>query len=125
MACAAALAVLDVMAEENLPERALVIGEWFQKRLAAVKDTYPLLVGEIRINGAMIAMEFIKNGDCEQPNTELTKKIIAKAKENSLILLPCGFYGNVIRFLPPLTIQEETVNEGMDCFDRLLAAVIE
>lgn len=119
VACAAALAVLEVMEEENLVARSNDIGAVFGQRLAAVAARHPSLVGEVRIKGAMIAMELVQNGDAHQPNVELIQKLIAGAAEHGLILLSCGFYSNVIRFLPPLTISDALIHEGMDQFDRL------
>ncbi|MFT6529524.1 MAG: 4-aminobutyrate aminotransferase/(S)-3-amino-2-methylpropionate transaminase [Psychrosphaera sp.] len=126
VACAAALAVLDIIEVENLIERANQIGQAFNQRLTALKQAHPQLILEVRNQGAMIAMELIEQGDAEQPNTALTQAIIANAAEAGLILLACGFYGNVIRFLPALTIEEKTLNEGLDKFEQLfnkLAAV--
>ena len=122
--CAAALAVIDVIKEEKLIDRANQIGALFGQRLAALQSQYPQLIGEIRSErGAMIAMELIQNGDSEQPNAELTKALVAKGQEKGLILLSCGFRSNVIRFLPALTISDELVNEGLDivgqCFAEL------
>lgn len=119
VACAAALAVIGIIEEENLVARSNAIGEQFSQRLNAIKDRHPSLVGEIRINGSMIAMELVKNGDAEQPNPELIQKLIGGAAEAGLILLSCGFYGNVIRFLPALTMSDEIIKEGMDLFDTL------
>lgn len=119
VAIAAALAVLEVMEAENLVERANEIGAVFNKRLKAVAERHSDVVGEIRIKGAMIAMELVKNGDAHQPNPELLGKLIAGSAAHGLILLSCGFYGNVIRFLPPLTIGDDLIHEGMDQFDRL------
>ena len=122
--CAAALAVLEVMREENLPERANQIGELFEQRLQALAEKYPGIVGEIRINGAMVAAEFVHDVDPKKPNTELTQKIIAQAQANGLILLPCGYYGNVIRFLPPLTISDAIINEGFDKFEDIMESIL-
>ncbi|WP_065204350.1 4-aminobutyrate--2-oxoglutarate transaminase [Shewanella woodyi] len=119
VACVAALTVLDVIKEEGLVERAAQIGAIFNERLMALQAEYPQLIGEVRNQGAMIAMELVSNGDCEQANTALTQAIIAKAAKYGLILLACGFYGNVIRFLPALTISDELINEGLDQFVRL------
>lgn len=119
VACVAALTVLDVIKEEGLVERAAQIGAIFNERLTALQAEYPQLIGEVRNQGAMIAMELVSNGDCEQANTALTQAIIAKAAKYGLILLACGFYGNVIRFLPALTISDELINEGLDQFVRL------
>ncbi|MBU2864650.1 4-aminobutyrate--2-oxoglutarate transaminase [Reinekea forsetii] len=122
--CAAALAVLDIIEEEGLVQRANEIGAQFEKRIQAVSRKYPDLVGDIRINGAMIAMELVTNGEAKQPNTEVTQQIIAHAQEAGLVLLSCGYYGNVIRFLPALTITDELIAEGFDKFDALLAKVL-
>ena len=71
----------------------------------------------------MIALELVSDGDREKPNAELTQKLIANATDHGLILLACGFYGNVIRFLPALTITDELVEEGLEHFAALFSAV--
>ncbi|MBU2880415.1 4-aminobutyrate--2-oxoglutarate transaminase [Psychrosphaera sp. B3R10] len=119
VACAAALAVLDIIAKENLVERANKIGEVFNQRLTALQQAHPKLILEVRNQGAMIAIELVANGDAEQPNTALTQAIIAGAADAGLILLACGFYGNVIRFLPALTIDDNTLEEGLSKFEQL------
>jgi len=124
VACAAALAVLDVIEEENLIVRSAQIGETFNERLSSLQAKYPQLIGDVRNQGSMIAIELTKAGDMEQANTELTQAIIAKAAEYGLILLACGFYGNVIRFLPALTISDEIMNEGLDKFEQLFASLV-
>jgi len=124
VACAAALAVLDVIKEENLIVRSAQIGETFNERLSSLQAKYPQLIGDVRNQGSMIAIELTKAGDMEQANTELTQAIIAKAAEYGLILLACGFYGNVIRFLPALTISDEIMNEGLDKFEQLFASLV-
>ncbi|MEH6814658.1 MAG: aminotransferase class III-fold pyridoxal phosphate-dependent enzyme, partial [Motiliproteus sp.] len=119
--CAAALAVIEVIKEEGLVERANQIGALFGERLNAMQATYPSVMGEIRTGrGAMIALELIHNGDNARPNTELPKQLVAKAHENGLVLLSCGFRGNVIRFLPALTISDELINEGLDILEHCL-----
>ncbi|GAA6203632.1 4-aminobutyrate--2-oxoglutarate transaminase [Thalassotalea sp. SU-HH00458] len=124
VACAAALAVLDVIESENLIKRSNQIGDLFNQRLTQLKTAYPELILEVRNQGAMIALELIENGDAEQANTALTQAIIANAAEHGLILLACGFYGNVIRFLPALTISDELIHEGLDSFEKLFASVV-
>lgn len=120
--CAAALAVIETIKEEGLVDRANQIGALFGQRLAALQSQYPQLIGEIRAErGAMIAMELVNNGNSEQPNAELTKALVGKAVEKGLVLLPCGFYGNVIRFLPALTISDELINEGLDIVEQCFA----
>lgn len=121
VACAAALAVLDVIEEEQLCERAERIGQQLADRLRGLQEQFPAQVGEIRQIGAMVAMELVKDGDARQPNPELTKAIVAGAASNGLILLSCGVRGNVIRFLPPLTIQESVLEEGLDILSNVMA----
>jgi 4-aminobutyrate aminotransferase/(S)-3-amino-2-methylpropionate transaminase len=125
VACAAALAVLDIIEQENLVPRANEIGAIFSQRLTALQNQYPGLILEVRNKGAMIAIELVCNGDARQPNGKLTQAIIANAAQHGLILLACGFYGNVIRFLPALTISDQIINEGLDNFSRLFASLIE
>jgi 4-aminobutyrate aminotransferase/(S)-3-amino-2-methylpropionate transaminase len=121
--CAAALAVLEVMEEEGLVERANEIGEQFAESVRDLQREHPRTVGDCRQLGAMIAMELVKDGDPDRPDPELTKAMVAAAAKRGLILLSCGMRGNVIRFLPPLTIPEEQIAEGMDivakCLDEL------
>jgi len=123
IAIAAALAVIDVIDEQQLISRATEIGNLFNKRLSALKAQHPDTIGNIRNTGAMIAMELIQNGDANTPNTDLPKALISAAAEKGLILLSCGSRGNVIRFLPALTISDELINEGLDilasCFAQL------
>jgi 4-aminobutyrate aminotransferase/(S)-3-amino-2-methylpropionate transaminase len=70
-------------------------------------------IGEVRGLGAMVAMELVKNGDAHQPDADLTKALVKHAASKGLVLLSCGIYGNVIRFLAPLTASDEIVREGL------------
>ena len=119
VACAAALAVLEIIEEENLVQRSNEIGALFNANLTKLQGKYPELILDVRNQGSMIAIELVQNGDAEQPNTALTQAIIANAAKYGLVLLACGFYGNVIRFLPALTISDEIVEEGLSSFARL------
>ncbi len=121
--CAAGLAVLDVIEEENLIARSNEVGAIFNKRLSTLQSNYPQLIGDVRNLGSMIAIELVKNGNFDQPNAELTQAIIANAAQHGLVLLACGFYSNVVRFLPALTISDDIVNEGIDKFEQLFEAV--
>jgi 4-aminobutyrate aminotransferase/(S)-3-amino-2-methylpropionate transaminase len=112
IACAAALAVLDVIEQENLCVRAGQIGSLMASTLRAAQQTLPA-IGEVRGLGAMVAMELVKNGDPHQPDAELTKALVQLAARKGLVLLSCGLYGNVIRFLVPLTASDEIVREGL------------
>jgi len=125
IACAAALAVIDVIAENDLVNRANQIGSLFGQRLTGLQEKYPDVIGDIRSqHGAMIAMELVKNGQPDQPDPELTSALVRQAPENGLILLSCGVNGNVIRFLPALTISDDLINEGLDIVERCLGALL-
>ena len=121
--CAAGLAVLKVMEEEDLLNRSVIIGDLFNKRLTDLQNEFPQLISYVRNKGSMIALELMVDGDVDNPNTELTKAIIGKATEYGLILLSCGYNANVIRFLPPLTISDEVANEGLDKFTELFRSL--
>jgi 4-aminobutyrate aminotransferase/(S)-3-amino-2-methylpropionate transaminase len=117
---AAALAVLDVIEEQDLINRAVEIGDAFIGRLNSFKETYPHTIGNVRNTGAMIAMELVEEGDANKPNPLLAKALVIAASKKGLILLSCGSRGNVIRFLPPLTISDELINEGLDIVNSCL-----
>lgn len=123
VACAAALAVLEVMREENLPERANHIGQLVTQRLRALQPAFEC-IGEVRALGGMIAVELVKSGAALGPDAELTKALVQRAAVNGLILLSCGLYGNVIRFLMPLTADDAIVAEGLDIFERSLRELV-
>jgi 4-aminobutyrate aminotransferase/(S)-3-amino-2-methylpropionate transaminase len=112
IACAAALAVLEVIAEERLCERAEHIGRTMVGTLREAAKSLPA-IGEVRNLGAMVAMELVRNGDPHQPDADLTKALVKLAAAKGLVILSCGLYGNVIRFLVPLTASDAIVHEGL------------
>ncbi len=118
-ACAAGLAVLDIIEEEKLCDKADAIGAQI-KRWAEKVQADTSCIGHIRITGAMCAIEIVDDNDAERPNAELTKAIAAEAAKRGVILLTCGVRGNVIRFLPPLTIGEALMDEAL----QILGGVI-
>ena len=121
LACAAGLAVLEVIEHERLCERAIVIGDAVRARLEALRgDGLDGIMGDVRQLGAMIAVELVREGDADQPDADLTVKLVQQAAENGLILLSCGVRGNVVRFLPALTIDEVTLQQGLDIFEASL-----
>ena len=118
VACAAALAVIEEIHSQGLVRRSLEIGARFRTRLEALQTKYPDIVGEIRCDrGAMLAMELVQNCDAARPDVDLTKSLVTAAYQNGLVLLSCGVNGNVIRFLPPLTISNEIIDEGLDILE--------
>lgn len=124
--CSAALAVIDVMREDGLVERANGIGAKFRERLEAMREKRPDTIGAIRCDrGAMIAVELVEDGSAEKPAAALTGALVQDAYKHGLVLLSCGINGNVIRFLPALTISDELIDEGFDileaCLERALA----
>ena len=123
--CVAALAMIEVIEEENLIDSANHVRDTFASRLEALQAKYPQVIGHLRTShGAMMAMELVQNGDADQPDAELSKNILGKAYEKGLVLLSCGSRGNVIRFLPALNISDELINEGMDIVARSLAELV-
>ena len=123
--CTAALAVIDIIREEKLVARSLEIGARFDARLKALQKKHPQTIGDIRTSrGAMIAVELVEDGDAGKPAADLTKALVGKAAENGLVLLSCGVNGNVIRFLPALTISDELIEEGFDIFEKCLDALL-
>jgi len=123
VACASALTVLEIIEAENLVQRANEIGDLFYAGLSALQRQYPALILDVRNKGAMIAIELISNGDPDQPNVALTQSIIANAAKHGLILLSCGFYSNVVRFLPALTMTDDIAKEGVAKFIELFESV--
>src|SRR5690606_34252350 len=119
LGCAAGLAVLEVMQREGLLERANVVGARLMDGLKALQSKCDG-VGEVRGIGAMVAMELVKNRDASRPDPELTRALTQAAGRNGLVLLSCGLRGNVIRFLPPLTIPFEVLDEGLATLERSL-----
>ena len=122
LACAAGLAVLDVIREEQLLSRAQHIGHFMSSRLKGLQVRFPAL-GEVRALGAMVAVELVKNCSADQPDAELAKALVQAASRRGLILLSCGVFGNVIRFLAPLTISDALMKEGFNLFEQALDEV--
>ncbi|WP_345752332.1 4-aminobutyrate--2-oxoglutarate transaminase [Microbacterium rhizophilus] len=120
IACAAALAAIDAYETENLVERANEIGTIIRERFTAVQASDPRL-GDVRGHGAMMALEFVDPATGE-PDAALTAAIAKASIAQGVIVLTCGTYGNVIRFLPPLAIGDELLLEALDVVTAALAA---
>ncbi|HEY0837813.1 MAG TPA: 4-aminobutyrate--2-oxoglutarate transaminase [Azospirillum sp.] len=125
LATTAALAVLDVIAEEKLVERAADLGRRLTERFEAMakRNTFTC-IGEVRGLGAMVAVELVKDRTTKEPAPELTKALVNKAAEKGLVLLSCGTYGNVIRILVPLTAPDALVDEGMGIIEKALEELV-
>ena len=123
IACAAALAVLDVIAEEKLLERANAIGEKLRGRLAELARRNDLLpIANVRGPGAMIAFDIVKSRGTTEPDGDASKRVTARALEAGLILLSCGIYGETIRLLVPLTASDAILDEGLAALETALRA---
>ncbi len=120
LAVAAAHAVLDVIADEQLCDRATRLGQRLKQRLAGIASEVPE-IADIRGPGFMNAVEFnIAGGD--KPNPDMANRVREEALKRNLILLTCGVYGNVIRFLAPLTIQDNVFDEALDILEDSIRA---
>ncbi|HVI49626.1 MAG TPA: 4-aminobutyrate--2-oxoglutarate transaminase [Candidatus Sulfotelmatobacter sp.] len=121
LSCAAGLAVLDVIEEEKLCDRAVEIGKIITDRFNKLAATNLFsCIGNVRNLGAMVGIELVKDRAAHTPDADITKALVNKVAERGLILLSCGVYGNVIRFLPPLTISDAVLNEGLDIIEKTL-----
>lgn len=112
VACAAALAVLDEFEKHDLLQRSRDLGQRITASLKGLAQRHSC-IAEVRGLGAMVAMELCKNGDPQQPDSELTKALAAEATRRGLIILTCGTYGNVVRILVPLTASDALLDEGL------------
>ena len=121
LACVAALASYQTIEDEGLVARAAQLGDAITARLRGIQST-DARIGEVRGRGAMIAIELVKAGTTE-PDAALAKEIAAYAHRNGVILLTCGTYGNVIRLLPPLAIDDALLEEGLSVLADGLASV--
>ncbi len=117
---AASHAVLDVIEEEDLCARANVLGSRLKQRLESIRAETPE-IAEIRGPGFMVAAEFC-TPDGSAPNPDFTSRVRAEALNRNLILLTCGVYGNVVRFLAPITIEDEIFSEALDILEASIAA---
>jgi 4-aminobutyrate aminotransferase/(S)-3-amino-2-methylpropionate transaminase len=119
LACAAALATIETIELDGLLNRAKDIERLMKDRLGRMQADDDR-IGDVRGRGAMIAVELVKSGTAD-PDPELTKELCAAAHAKGVIVLSCGTFGNVLRFLPPLTISDELLTEGLDVLAGILA----
>jgi 4-aminobutyrate aminotransferase/(S)-3-amino-2-methylpropionate transaminase len=125
VAAAAALAVLDLIERDGLLDRANVVGDAMMGRLRALEERHPQ-VGEVRGRGAMCAMELVEDPDTKEPLVADTMNRIAReALERGVIVLTAGTYGNVVRLLPPLTIEEPLLADGLDVLEEAVHAALQ
>ncbi|MBI3648474.1 MAG: 4-aminobutyrate--2-oxoglutarate transaminase [Actinobacteria bacterium] len=121
VAAAAALAVLDKIEREGLLERSRKVGETVAARFQEMKEEHEL-VGDVRGRGAMCAIELVKDRATKEPADAATGAIVKRCLENGLLVLSAGTYNNVLRLLPPITIEESLLAEGLDVLDEAIGA---
>jgi 4-aminobutyrate aminotransferase / (S)-3-amino-2-methylpropionate transaminase / 5-aminovalerate transaminase len=120
IACAAAMAVLDQVESEGLTDRAMRIGDIMATRLQEMAERHDA-IGDVRGRGAMVAMELVTDRRTKEPAKAVAGRIIEEAYREGVILLKAGTYDNVIRLLPPLTIDEDLLDEGLSVLDKAIA----
>jgi len=118
VACAAALASIETIESDGLIERAKEIERVIVDRLSQLQAGDDR-IGDVRGRGAMIAIELVKSGTAD-PDPELTLELATAAHAAGIVILTCGMFGNIIRLLPPLTISDELLIEGLDVLAGLL-----
>ena len=124
LGCAAGIAVLEVIAEEDLCARAVEIGGRIKARLRALRNGGITAIGDVRGPGAMIALELVHDGDASRPNSDLTRAIVQEGAQQGLLLLSCGLRSNVVRFLQALTMPDALVDEGLDKLEVTIRRVL-
>jgi len=122
VACAAALAVLDVFEREGLVEKARKLGDMARERMLQWQRSYPL-VGDVRGLGAMMAIELVSDREQRTPASAAAASVLAAARERGLILIKAGLYDNVIRLLMPLVTTDEQMARGLDILEATLASI--
>lgn len=123
MGCAAAAATIQVLREEKLVENAAARGQQLQDGLAEIQSRFPVL-GDVRGLGLMVGCEFT-DPVRQEPDAAITKKVIDHMlKESKTLMLSCGSYSNVIRWIPPLVVSEAQIDAGLTAFERAVAAAV-
>ena len=123
LACASALAVMDIMQRDDYAAKARHIGDVVMNRYNALKDKYDV-IGDVRGLGAMIGIEFVTDRETKEPATKLVADIVRNAMQKGLLLESCGFASNTIRFLAPLTMTDEQMEKGLEIFEEAIKEAI-
>src|SRR6516164_8868409 len=121
VACAAAIGAIETMGKEDLPAAARRIGDVMLPRLRRLADAHPV-IGDVRGRGAMLAIELVRPGTLV-PDAAAAAQVAKSCHAAGLVVLTCGTFGNVLRFLPPLVISEELLEEGLSILEDAFAAL--
>lgn len=122
VSCRAALAVMEVLLEDGLMERAVSLGEILKKRFDAMQAKNEV-IGDVRGKGPMLAMELVEDRETKIPATDKAKALVSRCFEKGLVLLSCGNFGNVIRTLMPLVITDEQLEKGLAILEESLEEI--
>jgi len=121
VSCAAAAETIRVIRDEGLVQNSARLGVKLIEQLSVLKEHFPV-IGDVRGLGLMVGVEFTATDG--EPNKVMAKKVIDECLRSGLVLLPCGTYGNVIRWIPPLIITEQHLQEGLDIFKKALQVAV-
>jgi 4-aminobutyrate aminotransferase/(S)-3-amino-2-methylpropionate transaminase len=121
LACRAALAVLEIFEEEDLLKKAQALGKKLKERFEKWQDQFSI-IGEIRGLGAMLGLELIRGAD-KAPAADEAKQLVSECLDNGLVILICGSYGNIIRILAPLVIEDTQLEKGLAILEEGLAKI--
>lgn len=122
LSCAGALAVLDIMDEENLVQKAAENGDYLKNKLLKLKDKHSI-IGDVRGKGMVYGIEFVKDRETKEPAADAVKKIVLKCVENGLMVGKLGLHGNVMRVAPPLVITPELIDKSVAILDMVLGEI--
>lgn len=121
LSCVAALKVIEKIQKDNLNEKSVELGKAITARLNDMKEKYDV-IGDVRGLGSMIGLEFVKDRDTKEPNSELVSKILDYCFKHGVMFLNAGLFGNVIRFLPPIVMTDEQLKYGLDTLEAGIKA---
>ncbi|MEW6455983.1 MAG: aspartate aminotransferase family protein [Acidobacteriota bacterium] len=118
VSCAAALATIETIQEENLLDHAIAMGDIAKQRFYDLQQKYDV-IGDIRGLGLMIGIEFVMDG--KRPNPEVLTKLLQKCMERGLLMIRCGTFGNVLRFIPPIIVKREELDYALDIIEESIS----
>jgi 4-aminobutyrate aminotransferase/(S)-3-amino-2-methylpropionate transaminase len=124
VACAAALAVLDLFEKEDYAARSREIGRKIMEHFSKLQERFPV-IGDVRGQGGMTAIELVKNPATKEPDAHAASEILAAAHQRGLVLIKAGMYDNVVRILVPLSVTDEQLEQGLSILEEAVSSVLE
>jgi 4-aminobutyrate aminotransferase/(S)-3-amino-2-methylpropionate transaminase len=122
VACRAALAVMDIFGEENLLQKAQLLGKKIRERLTGWQSRFEM-IGDVRGLGPMLAIELVKDRETKKPAAEEASALVKYCIDHGVVILICGTFNNVIRFLPPLVITDQELNKGLSVVEEAFTSL--